>query len=236
MKLKLYHTVVFIAISLILSDKTLSAQDYNPYHIIDTLKSKLEKIHDYQADIEIEVDVDFINMPVKKAVVYFKQPDKIKFKSDEFIMLPKRGFNNQMMKILDEPYNAIYVGKEDIKGKNHHVLKIIPMGKKPQVVLATWWIDQNSFLISKTESNTRDEGTFTIEFEYNDNFILPTEMLFSFEIENLNIPLKFMGKAAGIDKEKLNQEEIKTGKVFIRFSNYQVNKKMSDDFFEETEN
>ncbi|MCF8367797.1 MAG: outer membrane lipoprotein-sorting protein [Bacteroidales bacterium] len=233
MKQKTIHILSFIFFLFLTSRGLLVAQSPDPYELIDSLKNKLEQIYDYSADIEIEVDVDFINMPVKHAKIFYKQPDKIKFKSDEFIMLPKKGFNNQLMTILNEPYNAIYIGEEVMNNRKQHILKIIPLGKKPRVVLATWWIDQKTFLLTKTESNTRDEGTFNVEFDYEGNSILPAEMRFSFEIENINIPMKFIGKAAGVDKEKLNSEGPKAGKVYIRFTNYQLNQKIEDDFFNE---
>ena len=208
--------------------------DPDPYAIIDSLKTRVFSVHDYQVDIEIEVDVDFINMPVKHATMFYKQPDKIKFKSDEFIMLPKKGFDNQFQKILNEPYNAIYTGTEDISGKTQYVIKIIPMGKKPEIILATWWIDPDTYLITRTESNTRDQGTFVIDFKYDEPGIeLPTEMTVSFEIEKISIPLKFIGKTAGMEIDKSKMDGKQTGRVYIRFSNYRINQSIDDQIFEE---
>jgi hypothetical protein len=208
------------------------AQDPDPYALIDSVKSRIYSIRDYTADIEIEVDVDFINMPVKHAKIYYKQPDKIKFKSEEFIMLPKKGFDNQLRKILDETYTAIYLGSEKINGQDHHIIKIIPMGKKPDIILATWWINADDYLISRSESNTRDEGTFMIDFNYEDpDLLLPSSMVVSFKIEKLSIPLKFIGKTAGMEIDKTKMGEEQNGKVFIRFSNYSINQSLEDSVF-----
>lgn len=212
------------------------AQETDPYELIEKLISTSEAVSDYSADIEIEVDVDFIKMPVKHARIFYKHPDKIKFKSEEFIMLPKKGLNNQLTAILNEPYTAIYLGSELIDGKSHHVVRIVPMGKNPEVILATWWIDANDFRISKSESNTRKNGSFTIDFQYDDpEIILPTQMIFSFEIEKLNLPLKFIGKAGGVEIDKDKMEEVNRGRVFIRFSNYKINSDLPDELFLEQE-
>ena len=86
---------IYILIGLIvLFVQDMHGQERDPYLILDSLKTRLDGIEDYSAEIEIEVDVDFINMPKKHATIYFKQPDRIRFRSKEFIMLPKRGLNN----------------------------------------------------------------------------------------------------------------------------------------------
>lgn len=227
---------IIILIPFILLELIAKSQEPDPYEIIDSLKSKVNAIADYQVDIEIEVDVDFIKMPIKHATMYYKQPDKIKFKSDEFIMLPKKGFDNQFQKILNEPYNAIFTGIEAINEQKQYVIKVIPMGKKPDIILATWWIDPQTYLITKTESNTRNEGTFTIDFVYDEPSIdLPTQMTVRFEIEKLSIPLKFIGKTAGMEIDKTKMDGKQEGRVYIRFSNYIVNQEMDDAVFEETE-
>ncbi|MEZ5082990.1 MAG: hypothetical protein R2750_06030 [Bacteroidales bacterium] len=232
--------LIFISLLLFLAmiNKIIYSQETDPYQIIDSLRTKLESIHDYQAEIEIEVDVEFIKMPVKHATIYFKQPDKIKFRSDEFIMIPKKGFNNQLLTILNEPYNAIYIDEEVIEDRANHVIKIIPLGKKPRIILATWWIDKEDFRLTKTENNTRDEGSFTVSFTYrNKEMVLPIEMAIAFEIENMRMPMKFIGKSSGSVGENIdNTSNKQTGLVFIRFSNYKINQQIEDKIFEEDEN
>ena len=43
----------------------LYGQDKDPYTIIDNMKVQLDLVHDYSADLEIIVDVEFIKIPVK---------------------------------------------------------------------------------------------------------------------------------------------------------------------------
>lgn len=200
------------------------AQVPDPYKIIDQVASANSHIKDYTADVEIEVDVDFINIPIKHATIYFKSPDKVKFKSDDFFMIPKRSIQNASRDLLKGEYSAIYVGNELLNSNDHSVIKIIPLGKNPDVILATWWIDTSNFLISKIESNTRNNGTYSIYFTYNDPLIpLPTMMQIAFEIEKMKIPLKFIGKSSGIDMNDLNSDSKQTGNVYLRFSNYAIN-------------
>ncbi len=212
-------------------------QEPNPDSLIKKVLEKIEIIESYKVDVEIEVDVEFINMPVKHATMYYKQPDKIKFKSEEFIMLPKKGLKDGIRKLLSEPYTSIYVGTETLHESNHHIVKIIPLGKKPDIILATLWINEKTFLVSKSENSTRNEGTFTVEFSYFDHSLaLPSEMVISFEIENLNIPLKFIGKTQGIDIDSEKAKGKQEGKVYIRFNNYEINRAIDNSIFEDKYN
>jgi hypothetical protein len=204
--------------------KVLHAQETDPYQILGKLKERYASIKSYSVNIEITVDVDFIKMPVKHAQLFYKQPDKISFKSSDFIMVPKRGFQNAVSELLGSPYIAMNTGIEKIGNRDQYVIKIIPSGKKSDIILATWWIDVERGILTRTESNTRDQGTFTVDLKYyNASDLLPYAIIISFEIEGLSLPLKFIGKSNGmtIDKQKMNGKQ--TGRVIIRFSGYQVN-------------
>lgn len=210
------------------------SQEPDPDTLIRNVLEKMEKVESYQVDVEIEVDVEFINMPIKHATMFYKHPDKVKFKSDEFIMLPKKGLNNGIRKLLSEPYTSIYVGTEILNGSKNHIIKIIPLGKKPDIILATLWINEKTLLVSKSESSTRNEGTFIVEFSYADSTIaLPSEMIISFEIENLKIPLKFIGKTQGIDIDSDKAKGKQEGRVFLSFSNYVLNLTIDSSVFED---
>ncbi|MCX6233526.1 MAG: hypothetical protein NT175_02220 [Bacteroidetes bacterium] len=212
------------------------AQESDPYQILGNVTKNLDRIKDYQADVEIELDVDFIRMPVKHATAYYKQPDKVTFKSDEFIMLPKKGFDFSANKILKEDFTAIYIGEEEMQGQLNDVIQVIPTKRKSDIVLSTFWIDKGNNRITKAESTTRNKGSYVIEFSYDKPADpLPSVMKISFEIENFNIPLKFMGKSIEVDEKKMNEQTVKTGAVYIRFSNYRINKEVEDQLFTEPE-
>lgn len=225
--------ILFILIGLF-GIHIILAQAPNPDSILQGALSEIDKIKSYEVDVEIQVDVDFINMPNKRAKMFYKHPDKVKFKSDEFIMIPQKGIKNGVHKLLSEPYASIYVGEEILDQSNYHVIKIIPMGKKPDVILATVWLDKKTLLVGKTESSTRNQGTYIVEFRHSEpNHNLPSEMIISFEIENLKIPLKFIGKAQGIDIDSDKAKGKQEGKVYIKFTNYIINQEMDNSIFEE---
>ena len=58
----------------------------------------------------------------------------------------------------------------------------------------------------------------------NENVLLPAMVEVNFEIERIKIPLNFMGKGTDIDRRKMRAEGMKTGKIFLQMSNYQIKK------------
>jgi len=231
-----YHILLYLLI-LAHFQNNISAQEINPDSLLLRVKHKLELIKDYKADVEIHLDVDFIKMPDKHAKMYFKHPDKVRFTSDEFIMLPKRGIGISTRKILKGDYLAVYSGQEEIDGKTHAVVKIIPEGNKSDIVLSTLWIDIDNALISKMENTTRNSGSYLIILRYTDPGVeLPTEITISFRVKSLKIPLKFIGKNSTVDKDELKKDGPKEGTVTVKLKYFDINKGIEDSFFEEEEN
>jgi hypothetical protein len=192
----------------------------------------MDDIDDYKVDVLVEVDVDFINMPDKHAVMYYKKPSKVKVKSDEFLLLPKRGFDYSIRELLMEEYSAVYAGQETIAGHDHYLIKVIPLNKRAELVLSNIWVSIDGLMVSKMENFTKNKGNYTVDLEYGSGFRdLPSKMTISFEIEDFKFPVKFMGKNIEVDKEKLKDEGPKTGSVIFYFSGYELNKGINDEQF-----
>ena len=225
---------IWVLLVVILNYNCLQAQEIDLTDILNTVLAKQNHINDYQVNIEIELDVDFIHIPVKHAMMYYKQPERIKFKSNDFILLPKRGMHFSLRKIIKKDYTAIFTGYDYLDQRQHYIIKIIPLKKKSDIVLSTIWVNTESFIISKVENNTRSDGSYTIDFTYgSESDVLPSSMKVTFEMEHFNIPLKFIGKSIKVDKKKLKKKEKKTGVVYIRFSNYKINAGIRDEIFAE---
>jgi hypothetical protein len=223
-----------ILLMLGVSQNQTHAQSVDPAEVLQSVLAKQDQIMDYQVNIEIELDVDFINMPVKHAVMYYKRPHKIKYTSDEFIMLPKKGMHFSLRNILKDDFTSIFTGYEYIDQRRHYTIKVIPAKKKSAIVLATIWVDAASLVISKVENNTRSEGSYILDFTYGqESELLPAMIKIAFEMEDFNIPLKFIGKPIKSGDKKLKQKGKKTGIVYIRFSGYKINSDLSDDIFEQ---
>ncbi len=220
------YLIIFISII------ELNAQSINSDEIIKSLISRFNQVKDYEVDIEIKVDVEFLKVPESKAKLYFKQPDKVKLKSEGFALLPKDGIDFSPTSIIKGNYTAIYERNEIIQGNQNYVIKIVPFNENTNIILSTLWIDAKNLVIRKVESTTKTQGTYTIELFYDEYFRypLPKQMIFSFNIDKMNLPQTFINTTPKTGRRKFTDGPI-VGKVYVNYSNYSVNKNLSDKIF-----
>lgn len=212
------------------------SQSKDPNEIIDAVITNFNKVNDYKVDVNIKVDVEFIKVPETKAKIYFKQPDKVHLEADGFAMLPKNGMEFSPSSLIKKDYTAIYEQDVDLNGYKTSIVKVIPIGDQGEVILSTYWIDQSKKLIRKVESTTKTNGTFTIDFTYDDKikYPLPSKIVFSFNMDKLNLPATITGETSNQKSDKKNKNsDLRTkGNVIVSYSNYVVNKGIPDEIFE----
>lgn len=229
--MKLLIALLFITIQMGFS------QSKNPDEIINGVITNFNKVNDYQVDVNIKVDVEFIKVPETKAKIYFKQPDKVHLKADGFAMLPKNGMEFSPSSLIKKDYTAIYEQDVDLNGYKTSIVKVIPLGDQGEVILSTLWIDQKKQVIRKVESTTKTNGTFTIDFTFDDKikYPLPSKIIFSFNMDKMNLPSTITGETnnENPDKKNKNMGSTTKGQVIVNYSNYVVNKGVPDSIFEE---
>jgi outer membrane lipoprotein-sorting protein len=227
---------LLISLFLVLAQFGFS-QSKNPNEIINAVITNFNKVNDYKVDVNIKVDVEFIKVPETKAKIYFKQPDKVHLEAEGFAMLPKNGMEFSPSSLLKKDYTAIYEQDVDLNGFKTSVVKVIPLGDQGDVILSTLWIDQKKQIIRKVESTTKTNGTFTIDFTFDDKikYPLPAKIIFSFNMDKMNIPATISGETNNEkpDKKDKNSDSRTKGKVIVNYSNYVVNKGVPDSIFED---
>ncbi|MCF8261753.1 MAG: hypothetical protein K9J12_13325 [Melioribacteraceae bacterium] len=220
---------------------TISAQEKDPYELIEKVKSKFNQIQDYVVDVTISIDVNFLNVPESTAKLYFKKPDSVRLKSDGFALLPKEGMNFSPIGLFKGEYNAIYTKEEKLNGSMVDVIKVIPLDDSSQIILSTIWIDQTEHVIRKLESTSKKSGTLSISLSYQDKNqkILPSEVTFEFNVQDFQLPATITGEYNNTDpkdakkrKNKYSGENI-TGSVTVKYQNYVINKGIEASIFED---
>lgn len=204
-------------------------QNGNAEGIIKQAKLEYEKIKDYQVDAVIKLDLDIVKMPVKKAKIYFKRPNKIKIDAKGFIMMHKKTMNYNIDEFLNGGYTSIYIKTEQVDGALTHVVKILPKDDKTDNILTTLWIDAQLFCIRKIENNSKSAGSFSVNLKYATNPMnLPSKMIVSFSAgKNQGLQMAADMQGMGENKDK----KTKKGTATIEYSNYIVNKGISDAIF-----
>ena len=198
-----------------------AAQTPNIDSLITEIFTRLDAIEFYEADAAISVDVDFIEMPDKVGHVAYMAPDSFRVDTDGFIMIPKIGMKPLTRQLDLTRYQAVYSGTEEIDGREYVVANLLPKKRNGRVVMATAWIDNEALKVARIETFTKKNGSYTVDLEYGDH-VLPSKLLISFEIEGMNIPMKYFGPDVAVDKQEMNSEEITTGTVTVEFSNYDI--------------
>jgi len=221
--------IVFIIAS------SINAQQKDAQKILDVVIQKFNKVKDYEADISAKVDISFIKVPETKAKIYYKYPDKTKIDSKGFAMLPKQSVNFSPADMLKGDFNVFYVKTEKINNTNLDVVKIIPNDDSSDVILSTLWIDEVQMQIKKVEMTGKRTGTTTIDLEYADkNYSLPSKVVFSFNLGNVNMPQQAQTNQDKDEHEqRRGRNQSLSGKVILSYSNYKINKGIPDSFFEE---
>jgi hypothetical protein len=226
------------AIILFISGMVFS-QGKNPEEILEKVKFEFEKIEDYQVDVKIKVDVDFLKMPDREATIFYKKPDKFHIDSENFAMLPKSGLNFSPLGFLNYKYTAFYEKEDTINGTVTSVIKVIPLEGRADVILSTFWVDIKRNLILKVESSRKPQGTFLIDLNYSktsQNFWLPSSMVFTFTVDRSILPRRFNeDQVSESNKTAKDSTEAETGKVYLNYSNYRVNVGLKDELFDKND-
>lgn len=228
---------LFMVIFLLITQITFT-QSKDPNEILKGVIKNFDRVQDYVVDVNIKVDVQSIKVPETKAKIYFKQPDKVHLESEGFAMLPKDGMQFSPSALLKNDYTAIYEKDVDLSGIKTSIVKIIPSGDRSEVILSTLWIDQSKKIIRKVESTTKSNGTFTIDFTYDDitKFPLPSQIVFFFNLDKMNLPSANKDSESDKNKKKRGLDSTTKGKVVVKYSNYVVNKGVEDSIFEQKKN
>jgi hypothetical protein len=188
------------------------------------VRQRMDSIDRFTASLKLEVDISFIQMPAKYAVMTYKKGQPVKFASDNFIMIPKRGLDFTLSGIFEYPVITVDRGTETKNGNRFKSVSVIPTDSRADYSIATMVIDIGHQRITSSEISTKKDGVYTLIMHYEDEkMILPSLLEVDFEMERLKIPLNFMGKDTYIDREKMRAADMKTGKIFLHLTNYRFN-------------
>jgi outer membrane lipoprotein-sorting protein len=221
--------ILFILLSSIICQLSSSAQDANA--LIKKVKARLDKVNDYVAEGKMKTDVVFIKAPAGRVKVYFKKTNRFKLKRNGGIsILPKGGVSVNMSSVLsDNNYTAIASGESTVEGVKVEVVKLLPLDENSDVVLTTLFIDEANLLILKSNTTTRENGTFEMQMSYGKyaQYGLPDKVIFAFNTKDYKLP---KGVTLEFDTEDAPKQSVKNkkGRVEISYTSYVINKGVSD--------
>lgn len=202
----------------------LPAQEVDP--LLDRLKTRLDSVERFEVRVRMEVDVSFVNMPVKYADIRYERGKPLTIASEDFTMIPKRGLDFTLGELYEYPFMTLSLGRVMLEGKACELIKVIPTTDQSDYSIATLWLDPHGLQLLKSEIHTRKNGVYDITYAYGaSGDVLPSQIRVGFEVSGIRIPLRFLGKDTQVDREKLKAEPEQKGAIYLQFDQWEITRK-----------
>ena len=227
---KIIILVLFLGATLLLKAQTAE-------EVIAKVKAKLEKVNDYEAKGKMKTNVIFIKAPIANVKVYYKKPNKLRINNESGIsFIPKGSMNINLNNIFinTEGFDLIDMGKEDKTA--FRIIKLLPKDENSDVVLSTVYVDEQQLLIRKAKTTTKENGTYELEMTYGKYAAwgLADKVNFQFNTKDYKLPKGITFDYDDGSKKKTPSDKLKNkkGQVEIVYSNYIINRGVSDTVFQ----
>jgi outer membrane lipoprotein-sorting protein len=217
---------------------TVSAQSTPATDLFYKMRARLNAVHDYTADVKMNIDIAFLKIPTLKGKLYFKSPDKMKLERDGGIsILPKKSISLTLNNLVPAgDATVIDAGTEIFKGKKVRVIKVVPDSDKTDIVLTKIWVDEDRLLALRTETTTRENGTVSMDLQFGKyaHLALPDQVVFYIDVKEFKVPKGVAMDYDGGEEEivkKPTGTKPKKGTIRISYLSYQINTGLSDKIF-----
>lgn len=224
-----------ILCSIVLASAMLYAQDAN--EILGKVRSNFETINDLRCNVEMKFDIPGVAIDRISGKMIYKKPDKFRVMTKGLIFLPKQNPFSQL-EILDNPseYMAVVAGSAISQGIDCNVVNVIPTNNG-DLVLMKLLVGKADGRIHESELTLKREGTVKYYNSYAsaEDFI-PTVMEFEADFKRFKMPKAISGDFNSKPvREDENQSKYETGRVKMTISNLELNRKIADDEFAESD-
>lgn len=221
-----------VLLSIVVLAKAQTAEE-----VIKNVKTKLDKVNDYEAKGKMKTNVIFIKAPIANVKVFYKKPNKLRINNESGIsFIPKGSVNINLSNIFvnTSGFDMIDMGKE--AKTNLRIIKLLPKDENSEVVLSTLYIDETQSLIKKAKTTTKENGTYELEMSYGKyaEYGLADKVVFTFNTKDYKLPkgITFDYDDGSKPEQSPDKLKDKKGKVEISYSSYTINKGVPDSVFQ----
>ena len=186
------------------------------------IRQQLEQVTEARANASLELNIDFINMPMKQAEFHYRKGKPISYTSEDFIIIPKRGMDFSWSELFRHEFMTVDRGTEIIGSRALKVLNVIPIDRKADFAIMTLKLDTTAGHIIIAEITSKNDGSYSLLLDYEENVPFPNKITVEFALERIRIPLNFMGKDTEIDKEQLKGDGLKKGKILLTMQWHEI--------------
>lgn len=212
----------------------LQAQEVE--QLIQKVRAKLTQVKDYEAGAVMSTAIPFIKVPDAAVTVYFNAPDQFRIRQkDGIVISPKGGMDFiAVARMAMGKYTAIDAGITRYHNGDVRVVKLLPLEENSQLIISTLYIDEKEWLVRKTITTTKDNGTFEMELDYGKyaSWGLPDKVLMLFNAKEYKLPkgLAFDYETSP-SKQKTSVPPAEKGRILLQYQSYTINKGAGERFF-----
>lgn len=231
---RLNRLLAVIVIVLLCPGIAPAQKKQNAAEILKNIEQTLADVKDYTVELQADVNMERMRMPKMMATMYFKRPDKIDFKSESFVMLPREGITLDPA-LLRARYDATLIGEEQIGEMKTHKLQLAAKETKTRLRQMFLWVDPSNWTIIKMETIPYQGRVLTALFTYalqEGKYWLPQTLKISFEASGRDTTTRRTEPdvASSPSLEEM-QRPPRSGNITVSYSNYKVNVGLTDEFF-----
>lgn len=191
--------------------------------IFTTLKRGFAGVNDYRADVCLTVKGPSVSINDMRMTVCFKKPNKIHIDAAQgMAMVPRGSFFGNPMSELATGARPVYLRSESKLGRNCDVIRLANPTAGSNAPAVTLWIDKEHVVMVAMETSAlrqaqHEDGGLKTSWRYemiDGKYYLPVE---------IRADMRAPGRA----------NPGQPVKAVIKFTNYRVNKGISDKVFEQ---
>lgn len=200
--------------------------------ILTKVVKEVDDVKDFSADIDAEINMERVQIPKMHAQMFFKQPDKVHFSSQSFLLVPREGIALNPS-VLKEHYLPTSAMRDTIEGKKVFKLLLAAKDSKTRLRALSIWVDPFNWTVIKMETIPYEGRTLSMKFMYElqqEKYWLPLKLVVSFESESDKMP-KDSSSSMDNQFDSPQRSLPRSGTVTIHYSNYKVNIGLSDELF-----
>jgi outer membrane lipoprotein-sorting protein len=176
-----------------------------------------ERVDDYTARVAVAIEAPNINIARRYADVYYKSPDKVHVDSEGLTIIPRDALLLGNLSLhLKEYATASFVAEGEIAGREVHCIKLAPHDPMPASGRVLLWIDNEHYLLLKSEAWRGGERQLSVRFHYTnvDGYWMPRYII-------TNVAEGALPNRQG------------AAHINLQFMNYRINTGLSDRIFQE---
>lgn len=198
--------------------------------ILRNVSANFPGVQDYSVTLDVTSDIERLNVPPMNVRMYFKQPDKFHFESENFALLPREGLAFNPARLLSR-FSIEEVTADSVGGVKEFRLLLRPRQERAKVTKVVLSIDPREWKPIQIASSLFDGRTMTATFDYveQSGHLMPAVLT-----------VQFASAASDTTEQSSSGDETTTiqrpqmprrGTITIRYSNYEINTGLSDDIF-----